>query len=127
MSVYLQGKLKKSFKIALGPSSVGPKSQEGDRKTPEGNYTISGKNPRSKYHLALIISYPNKTDKKNAAKKGVSPGSNILIHGLHPSFSRIGSLHTSKDWTLGCIAITDPEIEELYAATPVGTKIVIKP
>lgn len=127
LSAYHQGQLIKTYTVALGFLPQGHKEREGDGKTPEGVYTISSKNPKSQFHLALKISYPNKSDTINAQKQGYSPGGNILIHGVNKHFSWLGKLHAIKDWTLGCIAVTNEEIEEIYASTPVGTKVEIKP
>lgn len=127
LSVYHQGQLIKTYKVSLGFSPRGHKEREGDGKTPEGMYTISAKNPKSQFHLALKISYPNKVDIMNAQKQGYSPGGNILIHGVSKHFSWLGKLHVIKDWTLGCVAVTNNEIEEIYAATPIGSRVEIKP
>jgi murein L,D-transpeptidase YafK len=126
LSVYHHNKLLKKYRIALGPAPRGHKQYEGDGKTPEGLYTIIQKNPKSHYHLALKISYPNEKDKRQAKARRVSPGGDILIHGLEKKYAWLGKLHRQTDWTLGCIALTNPEIEELYAATPSGTKIEIR-
>ena len=127
MSVYHQDNLLKTYKIALGFSPSGAKEKEGDGKTPEGIYFISHKNNKSRFHLSLKISYPNEKDLKNAKQKNFSAGDNIMIHGLSPSTNWIGELYTQKDWTLGCIAVTNPEIEEIFSATSVGTKVEIRP
>lgn len=127
MSLFLKGKLIKTYKVALGFAPVGHKQQEGDGKTPEGVYTISYKNPNGQFHKALKISYPNKQDQKNAQKRGVSPGDFIMIHGLGKAFGWLGKSHILKDWTLGCIAVTNAEIDEVYKLTPIGTKVEIRP
>lgn len=117
----------KSYRIALGGNPDGPKEQEGDNKTPEGCYVIDAKNGKSSYHLALHISYPNEHDRMRAKQRGVPPGGNIMIHGLKNGFSWVGDSHTDTDWTKGCIAVTDEEIEELYRLVPVGTAVEIRP
>jgi murein L,D-transpeptidase YafK len=127
MSVYQKGKLLKEYKIALGSSPKGHKKKEGDCKTPEGTYFISSKNDKSRFHLSLKVSYPNKTDEKNALKNKVSAGGDIMIHGLGSEFGFLGKAHVLNDWTLGCIALTNQEIEEIFTATSVGTKIEIRP
>jgi len=127
MSVYFKGNLLRTYNISLGFSPIGHKMQEGDGKTPEGIYFISHKIPNSQFHLALQISYPNKNDIRQAKEKRVSPGNNIMIHGLKNGLGWISKLHILKDWTLGCIAVTNKEIEEIYGATKVGTRIEIKP
>lgn len=126
MSVYNDKKLLKTYKIALGKSPKGHKERQGDCKTPEGLYAISGRNINSKYHKSLKISYPNAQDKLHCAKIGCSTGNDIMIHGLHPKYSWLGSLHSLRDWTLGCIAVTDDEIDEIFASTPLGTKVEIR-
>ncbi len=127
MSVYQQGKLLKSYKIALGFAPVGHKEQEGDGKTPEGIYCVSAKYPQSQFYLALQVSYPDKNDQKNAREKGVSAGGQIMIHGLGKDFSWLGKLHANRDWTLGCVAVTNEEIKEIYDASTTATKIEIRP
>lgn len=121
------GKVIRSYKIALGRTPVGPKLQEGDGKTPEGTYTISGRNPRSKFHLSLRISYPNEADRSRAARLGVAPGGDIMIHGLPNGQGQIGAAHRDTDWTEGCIAVTDAEIEEIWKLVPDGARIEIRP
>lgn len=127
MSVFFNGQVLKTYKIALGFSPKGHKEKEGDGKTPEGNYHISKKNPASNFFLSLKISYPSQQDQVNATKKGYSAGGDIMIHGQPNGFSWLGFLHTLKDWTHGCIAVRNEEIQELYSAISVGTKIEIKP
>ncbi|MCS5712084.1 L,D-transpeptidase family protein [Candidatus Berkiella aquae] len=117
----------KSYKIALGFEPMGHKTQEGDGKTPEGTYQICAKNPKSQFHLSLKISYPSHEDKQQAKQNGVSPGGEIMIHGLATPFSFLGKHHSQRDWTLGCIALSNEEMEEIYANVAVGTKIIIKP
>ena len=125
--IYTQNQVVKTYKIALGRQPVGKKEIEGDKKTPEGNYTIWKKGPHAKYHKYLFISYPNKSDVINAHKKNKEPGGLIYIHGLNKRYAKVGKLHTLSDWTLGCIAVTNDEIDELYKLINVGTKIEIKP
>lgn len=127
MSVFCKQKLLKTYKISLGGNPIGHKVQEGDQKTPEGIYRISAKYPQSQYHRGLYISYPNDQDRKTARKIGLSPGGQILVHGLGKEFGWIGKLHIKSDWTLGCVAVTNEEIEEIFNATVVGTPIEIVP
>ena len=127
LALYADGKLLKSYKIALGFNPQGHKQQEGDGRTPEGQYVIDYRNPRSSFHLSLHITYPNSEDKKLASERGVSPGGDIFIHGLAPQFAWVGAVHTASDWTDGCIAVTNEEIEELWRAVPDGTPIEIRP
>ena len=120
------GKTLKRYQIALGGNPRGHKTQEGDQRTPEGMYRIAGRNPRSAYHLSLRISYPNQDDRMQAVHRGVSPGGDIMIHGLPNGFGWIGRLHRLVDWTAGCIAVTDSEIEEIWRAIPDGIPVEIK-
>jgi len=117
----------KTYKIALGTAPVGAKEIEGDHKTPEGNYTIDARNPQSRFHLALHISYPSATDKARARQKGALPGGNIMIHGLEKRFAYLGPLHRQADWTDGCIAVTNSEIEEIWQLAPLGARVEIRP
>ncbi|MEM8970326.1 MAG: L,D-transpeptidase family protein [Bacteroidota bacterium] len=127
MHVYSGDSLLKSYPIALGFNPVGHKEVEGDGKTPEGLYHIDSKNPNSAYHLNLGVSYPNEKDRICAEELGHSSGGDIKIHGLKNGMGFIGSAHRQQDWTAGCIAVTNEEIEELYRSVPIGTPIEIKP
>lgn len=111
----------KEYDIQLGGNPIGPKHFEGDQKTPEGAYLISQRNPNSTYHLSLRISYPNAADRAFAAAAGKEPGGDIFIHG-QPGWTKV-----KGDWTVGCIAVTDKEIEEIYAMVNPGTQIDIFP
>ena len=122
-----KNKVIKKYKISLGRNPNGHKEKQGDFKTPEGNYIIDYRNPNSKYYLSLHISYPNEKDKRFALAQGVSPGGDIMIHGIRNGLGLIGRLHTLFDWTQGCIAVTNPEIKEIWNAVPKGTKITITP
>lgn len=122
---FSKGKLIKTYSIALGKSPVGAKQFQGDNKTPEGVYFINGRNAHSIAYKNLGISYPNKEDVKNA--NGKSAGGDIKIHGLMNSFWFVGNFHRFFDWTNGCIAVNNWEMEELFNAVSVGTKIEIKP
>lgn len=110
----------KSYKIGLGGNPVGPKQFEGDSKTPEGSYFIDRRNPNSAYHLSLGISYPNARDRAYAEALGKPPGGDIFIHGRANKDKGRG-----KDWTAGCIAVKDEEIEEVYAMVADGTVVHI--
>ena len=122
-----EGKPLKNYRISLGSNPIGHKTQEGDGRTPEGRYVIDYRNPKSKYHLSLHISYPNTADRDQAKNRGVSPGGDIMIHGLPNGFEKIGDYQVYADWTQGCIAVTNEEIEELWRAVPNGTPIEIRP
>lgn len=124
--VYSHGTLIKSYTIALGRSPVGDKQFKGDNKTPEGIYRIHAKNPYSGWHKNLGISYPNATDRRQARLLGHSAGGDIKIHGLRNGRGFIGKFHRWKDWTYGCIALTNEEVDEIYSRTPIGTIIEIK-
>lgn len=123
---YSKGRLIKTYKISIG-RGYGKKKFEGDNKTPEGTYYINDKNPRSSYYKNLGISYPNNEDIENARKNNLVPGSQIKIHGIRNGLGFIGKFHRWIDWTKGCIAITNSEMDELYSHTPIGTIIEIKP
>lgn len=110
--------------VRLGGSPVGHKRFEGDEKTPEGSYTISGRNPTSAYHLSLRISYPNAADRAYAEARGRSPGGDIFIHG-QPNAWRGPAI--ARDWTDGCIALSNAEIKQLWDIVPDGTPITIRP
>jgi murein L,D-transpeptidase YafK len=122
-----QGEVLKSYKIALGGNPIGPKERQGDNKTPEGTYVIDARNRDSRFHLSLHISYPNERDKKRAKELGVSPGGDIMIHGIKNGFSWVGDAHAGVDWTKGCLAVTDEEIEEIDKLAPNGTIVEIRP
>ena len=122
-----KGEVLKTYKVALGGNPNGPKERQGDNKTPEGTYLIDSRNKDSRYHLSLHISYPNERDKKRAKALGVSPGGDIMIHGIKNGFSWAGDFHTESDWTKGCIAVTDEEIEEISKLAPNGTVVEIRP
>jgi murein L,D-transpeptidase YafK len=117
----------KTYRVSLGRDPVGAKEFEGDQRTPEGIYTIDFHKPDSDYHLALHISYPEQRDIDRAAPHNRSAGSDIMIHGLRNGDGWIGGFHRQSDWTAGCIAVTDFEIEEIYRAVPDGTPIEIRP
>ncbi|HLW51879.1 MAG TPA: L,D-transpeptidase family protein [Candidatus Angelobacter sp.] len=121
------GKVLKRYKVALGTNTVGPKTRQGDGKTPEGLYTIDSRNLHSQFHRSLHVSYPNAADRTRAARLKVSPGGDIMIHGLPPAYAYLGPLHRQSDWTLGCIAVTDAEIDEIWELVPNGTVVEIKP
>jgi murein L,D-transpeptidase YafK len=127
LSVFRNGRQLKTYLVALGANPIGDKEEEGDMKTPEGVYTIDYRNPQSDFHLALHVSYPSAEDIVRATERGVSPGCDIMIHGLPNGQGSIGNRHRETDWTAGCIALTDPEIEELWRITPNGTTVEIRP
>ncbi|MGA2350377.1 MAG: L,D-transpeptidase family protein [Terracidiphilus sp.] len=127
MELLAGGKVIRTYKVALGQGGLAPKAREGDARTPEGHYVIDSRNAASHYHRALHVSYPDAEDRKRAAKLGVSPGGSIMIHGLPSGEGWIGAAHRLHDWTLGCIAVTDQEIDEIWSLVPIGTPVEIRP
>jgi murein L,D-transpeptidase YafK len=117
----------KTYKVALGGQPVGAKQRQGDHKTPEGLYVVDQKNPASQFHRALHLSYPNEHDRENARKLGVSPGGDVEIHGLGAKFGWVGAAHRQMDWTDGCIAVTNEEIDEIWPLVTVGIPVEIRP
>jgi murein L,D-transpeptidase YafK len=117
----------KTYKVALSREPVGAKEREGDHRVPEGPYVIDSKNSQSRFHLAWHISYPNAADRERARALGVRPGGDIEIHGLGSTYGWLGSLHLQSNWTDGCIAVTNSEIEEIWPLVPVGTPLEIRP
>jgi murein L,D-transpeptidase YafK len=127
MELLAGGKVIRTYKVALGQGGLAPKEREGDGRTPEGLYMIDAKYEHSAYHKALHVSYPTSEDRRRAAKLRVSPGGAIMIHGLPNGEGWIGGAHRLHDWTWGCIAVTDQEIDEIWKLVPVGTPVEIKP
>jgi murein L,D-transpeptidase YafK len=117
----------KSYSVALGRAPDGTKEREGDHRTPEGHYTIDAHKEDGAFHRALHISYPTAADSAAAAQRGVKPGGDIMVHGIRNGLGWLGGFHRCVDWTSGCIAVTDKEIEEIYRAVPDGTPIDIRP
>jgi murein L,D-transpeptidase YafK len=127
LTLYQTGIAVRTYRIALGADPVGDKVKRGDGRTPEGLYRVDYKNDQSKYHLALHISYPDVVHLQQAKKLGVSPGGDIMVHGLPPGYKSVGAAQADVDWTEGCIAVTDVEIDEIFTAVPKGVPIQIKP
>ena len=127
LTLFSKGEVIKTYTIALGGNPVGPKEREGDNKTPEGIYFIDSRNGNSGFHLSLHISYPNEQDKTRARELGVCPGGDIMIHGIKNGFSPVGASHAGIDWTQGCIAVTNQEMQEIYKLVPDGTLVEITP
>jgi murein L,D-transpeptidase YafK len=127
LSLYHKGTLLHTYLVALGQQPVGDKVRRGDNRTPEGVFRIEARNAQSRYHRSLRISYPDAAHVARARSLGVSPGGDIMIHGLPDRQAWVGAAHRDFDWTEGCIAVTNDEIDEIWSAVPVGTPILIKP
>jgi murein L,D-transpeptidase YafK len=121
------GKVIRTYRIALGSNPIGPKTRQGDHRTPEGMYLIDSRNLHSQFHRSLHISYPNAADKERARKLALPTGGDIYIHGLPNGYGFIGAAHRARDWTDGCIAVTDQEIEEIWGLVNNGTPVEIRP
>jgi murein L,D-transpeptidase YafK len=116
-----------TYRIALGADPTGHKTFLGDSRTPEGPYTLDYRNEDSAFYRSIHVSYPNETDRAAAIDADVPPGGNIMIHGLPNGRGWLGPLYNLRDWTDGCIAVTNSEIEEIWRAVPNGTPIEIRP
>jgi murein L,D-transpeptidase YafK len=128
MQLMQNGRVLKSYKVALGQDPVGHKLQQGDSRTPEGVYTVDFRRTESRFNLALRVSYPNASDRQSAATRGVDPGGEIYIHGQPTGgVSPARYAETGPDWTDGCIAVTNPEMQEIFALVRNGTTVEIKP
>jgi murein L,D-transpeptidase YafK len=127
LDLYRNDVLLKRYSISLGLQPVGAKQREGDRRTPEGRYHIDFRKADSGYHRALHISYPSREDRMRAAREGVAPGGAVMIHGMRNGFGWIGRAHRWFDWTHGCVAMTNAELDELWRAVPDGTPIELRP
>lgn len=122
-----QGHVVRSFDIALGAQPVGHKLLEGDSRTPEGVYTLDWRNAHSQFHRSMHISYPREDDQAAARRRGVSPGGLVMIHGLPNGRGADDMNHPSNDWTNGCIAVTNDEMDEIWSLVEDGTTIIIYP
>jgi len=122
-----RGKELKSYKVALGGEPVRPKIRQGDHRTPEGLYVLDSRNPNSHFYKAFHVSYPNSQDIAVAGKAGVSPGGDIMLHGLPRGYAWLGKSQALHDWTDGCIAVSNKEMDELWKLIRVGTPIEIRP
>ena len=144
MDLLLDGIVVKSYRVMLGNGGMSPKRQEGDQLVPEGQYILDEKNPNSKYHRSIHISYPNDEDRERARETGVDPGGSVFIHGVPNSKSKIVEWllnrlvkikdHTKSkklekllDWTKGCIAVSNQEAEEIFDNISTPTPITIYP
>ncbi|OGT87738.1 MAG: hypothetical protein A2286_06170 [Gammaproteobacteria bacterium RIFOXYA12_FULL_61_12] len=122
-----RGQVLKQFKVALGGNPVGHKRREGDQRTPEGRYLLDTKKSDSGYYKAIHISYPNGADRLRARLGGFSPGGAIMIHGQKNGFDWLTLIAQNLDWTQGCIAVKNEEMDEVWAAVDAGTPILINP
>jgi hypothetical protein len=127
MTLYYRGVAVRKYRVALGRNPVGDKVSIGDYRTPEGTFWIVGRNPFSKFYKSLQISYPDSAHEARAGRLGVNPGGNIMIHGLPGHQAKLGASHVLADWTEGCIAVTNGEIDELWRAVQPYAAIHIKP
>ncbi|MBI3593698.1 MAG: L,D-transpeptidase family protein [Nitrospirae bacterium] len=127
LELYKDHTLLRSYHVSIGRHSVGPKQKEGDGRTPEGTYTIDYHKQASSFHKALHISYPSNSETAQALARGDKPGGLIMIHGMRNGLGFLGRLHTFLDWTDGCIAVTNHEIEEIWRVVPDGTPVNIRP
>lgn len=127
LTLFSAGIVLKEYRISLGKNPEGHKMREGDDRTPEGFYQIDYRNENSTYHRSLRISYPDEIDEIHARRSGVPPGGNIMIHGIGQAEEWVRELHPFLDWTEGCIAVTDSEIDEIWQWVPIGTWIEIRP
>ncbi|MFT3867280.1 MAG: L,D-transpeptidase family protein [Nibricoccus sp.] len=127
LTLFASTKPLKTYKVSLGRAPVGSKEKQGDMKTPEGLYRVVAHKPGSSFHRALRISYPEERDLQRARAAGVNPGSDIMIHGVRNGLGLFGRLHRNVDWTAGCIALTNSEIDQIYTAVADGTVVEIRP
>ncbi len=125
MTMYSHGIAVGRYRVSLGRSS-GAKRYQGDHRTPLGDYIIDAKNAHSRFHLSLHVSYPNAIDRARAARKGRPPGNNIMIHGVEPRFAWLGPITTWVDWTDGCIAVTNTQMDRIWRAVPLRTPVQIE-
>jgi murein L,D-transpeptidase YafK len=126
MTLLRSGQPFRAYAVSLGRGGLEGKMREGDNRTPDGRYRIDGRNPHSAYHLSLRISYPDASDMAAAAARGENPGGDIMIHGIRNGFGWLGTFHRWVDWTAGCVAVTNEEIEEIWRVVPDGTPVEIK-
>jgi murein L,D-transpeptidase YafK len=127
MTLFRAGIALHTYKVSLGTVAIGAKTQQGDHRTPEGNYVIDGRVDHSRFYKALHVSYPNAADRARAAKLHVNPGGDIMIHGLPNGTGFVGKAHLLRDWTNGCVAVTNNEMDEIWSLVSKGTKVEIRP
>lgn len=127
LTLLRSGKALRTYHVSLGSNPAGAKDRQGDGRTPEGIYRIDSRNAYSKYHRALHVSYPNAADRLRARRLGVAPGGEIMIHGTPNRWRGLPFVFAHTDWTQGCIAVSDAEIEEMWKLVPNGTVVEIRP
>lgn len=127
MTLFAGGGAVARYRVALGQGGLAPKEREGDARVPEGEYRITGRNARSAYHRSLRIGYPRSDQVAAARRAGIDPGGDVMIHGLPNGRGWVGALHRRRDWTLGCVAVTDAEMDEVWRRVPVGARVRIVP
>ena len=127
IEMLFEGQVVKTYFAHLGKGGLLPKRQEGDMRVPEGQYFLDTKNPDSKYHKSLHVSYPNEEDIKRAAAAGVKPGGDIMVHGYPNNIIARAVARRKTDWTQGCMAVEDNEMDEIYNSLEVPTPITIYP
>jgi len=127
LTLLRNGRTLRTYHVSLGSNPAGAKDRQGDGRTPEGIYRIDSRNAFSKYHRALHVSYPNAADRLRARRLGVAPGGEIMIHGTPNRWSGLPFVFAHTDWTAGCIAVSDAEIEEIWKLVPDGTVVEIRP
>lgn len=121
------GRIIKEYKVAFGANPKGHKQREGDNRTPEGLYLLDFKKDNSEYHKAIHISYPNREDVFRAKRQGLNPGGDIMIHGQMKGYEQYAHIMQDFNWTNGCIALSNQDLEEVWAAIEVPVPIRIKP
>ena len=124
--LFNNGEVLKIYKVALGRKG-GAKASQGDHKTPEGHYIIDRRNSASRFYKSLHISYPSAEDVSKAKCSGKKPGKDVMIHGLPKGYEDLGTAHSFRNWTDGCIAVSNEEMDEIWKLVPVGTRIDIVP
>jgi len=118
LTLLRNGRTLRTYHVSLGSNPAGAKDRQGDGRTPEGIYRIDSRNAFSKYHRALHVSYPNAADRLRARRLGVAPGGEIMIHGTPNRWHGLPFVFAHTDWTAGCIAVSDAEIEEIWKLVP---------
>jgi murein L,D-transpeptidase YafK len=116
-----------TYRVSLGHGGLAPKAREGDGRTPEGDYRITGRNPKSAYHLSLRIGYPTPAQAVQARQAGIDPGGDIMIHGLPNGRGALAKYYAGRDWTDGCVAVTDAEMDDIWRLTRDDARVHITP